>query len=141
LATRKSEPFLNSGFSEGQPAVSPDGGLLAFTSNATGSYEVYVQNLARGSARIRISTNGGRAPRWRSDSRELFFFAPDASAMISAVPDAADRWDAATLTELFRRPRPIQAFAVAPDGRSFLISERTPGTADALFHVVLGSKP
>jgi Tol biopolymer transport system component/predicted Ser/Thr protein kinase len=136
LKTRQPEAFLHSTFNEGEPAVSPDGRWLAFVSNASGAPEVYLQSLTDASQRLRISTHGGRIPRWRGDSKELFFIAPG-RAILSAVPGAAGRWDDATVAELFRVPSTIRGFDAAPDGQSFLISDWTPGAADDLFHIIV----
>jgi Tol biopolymer transport system component len=139
LKTKRSEPVLNSSFDESEPSVSPDGKWLAFISNATGSREVYIQSLGSVPARIRISAKGGLRPRWRGDGRELDYIGPE-QAIVSVVPDAAGSWEDAKATELFRLPVHIQAFAVLPDGQSFLVSDLTPGAGDSLFHVVLGVK-
>ncbi|MCU1349747.1 MAG: serine/threonine protein kinase, partial [Acidobacteria bacterium] len=139
IPEKRSEPLLDSSFSEGEPNVSPDGAWLAFVSNATGTMEVYLQSLTGASERIRISAKGGGSPRWRHDSRELDYVSPE-DAVISVTPGPAGRWDDATSTQLFRHPTRIQAFAVAPDAQSFLISDRAPGAVDSLFHVVIGVK-
>jgi serine/threonine protein kinase len=137
MTTRVSVPAVHSGFHDAEPAVSPDGRWLAFTSNASGTNEIYVQSLEGGSPRIRLSTGGGRLPRWRRDSKELFYVSP-ARAVTSVLPGADGRWDDATVTELFRVPATIRGFDAAPDGASFLISDWIPGAEDNLFHIVTG---
>ena len=59
-------------YSESNPAVSPDGELLAFTSDESGRSEVYVRPLAGGALR-RVSLNGGGQPKWSHSGRELFY--------------------------------------------------------------------
>ncbi|MCM2316997.1 MAG: serine/threonine-protein kinase [Thermoanaerobaculia bacterium] len=137
LKTKKAEAVISSSHSESQPQPSPDGKWLAFTSTATGPYEVYIQSLLDSSARIRISDNDGRMARWRRDGKELFYISASNSVM-SVVPGADGRWDAAKPRELFRIPQPVREFDVFPDGRSFLISTTTQGAADPLIHVVIG---
>ena len=137
MKTRVSEAVVHSGFRDGDPAVSPDGRWLAFVSTASGAREIYVQNLDEGSPRIRLSTTGGGNPRWRGDSKELFYVSLD-RAIVSVVPGPAGRWEDATLTELFRVPATIRGFDAAPDGASFLISDWIPGPADDLFDIVTG---
>jgi serine/threonine protein kinase/Tol biopolymer transport system component len=63
------------------PSFSPDGKWLAFASNQTGDSEIYLMDFPSGAQKRRISTNGGRQPRWRRDSKELFFLAGDGSMM------------------------------------------------------------
>lgn len=135
--SQRSEPVVNSEFEEGWPMVSPDGRWLAFVSNATGTQEVYLQDLANGE-RIRISNRGGILPCWRADGRELFYLPAGRRSVMSATPDAHGNWNAVTLTELFRRPEQISALDALPDGKSFLISETTPGAADDFIHVAVG---
>jgi len=59
-------------FQEHSQRFSPDGRRLAFVSNESGTLEVYVQALGKVNKQ-RVSTSGGTGPRWRGDSRELFF--------------------------------------------------------------------
>jgi len=71
---RASTPVLEMGFDEAFTALSPDGRWIAYSSNETGTYEVYVRpfpNVEDG--RWQISTAGGASPRWGPDGRELFY--------------------------------------------------------------------
>ena len=68
---------------ESNPAVSPDGRWLAYTSDASGRVEVYVTPFPAGGARIQLSTNGGVSPAWSRDGRELYY--RDAKGMIVAA--------------------------------------------------------
>lgn len=138
LRTRKSEPLLNSQSVELHPQASPGGRWLAFTSNATGQEEVYLQSLIGNDVpRVRVSTNGGSSPRWRRDGQELFYISADAAVM-SVVPRISGAWTETQATELFRAPPDTLQFAANPDGQSFLFIEGTRGRSDALFHVITG---
>ena len=101
-----------------EPALSPDDRFLAYASEQSGRWEVYVQALSGASGRWQVSTEGGRNPRWRGDGRELFYLA------------GADRLMAAEVTPgevpLFGAPRElfvqaIDSFEVAPDGQTFVV--------------------
>jgi eukaryotic-like serine/threonine-protein kinase len=85
---RKPHPVLNTEFDDGPAQVSPDGRWLAYRSDASGTYEIYVQSFTAdgraGSGRVRISTNGGGQPRFRPDGQELFYLSGDGRLM--AVP-------------------------------------------------------
>src|SRR5690348_4195400 len=68
-------PLVATGFTEQEPAISPDGRWLAYASNESGANEVYVRPFpATTAARWQVSTGGGEAPRWSSDGRELYFY-------------------------------------------------------------------
>src|SRR5204863_116238 len=66
-------PFLRTPFNETMAVIAPDGRWLAYQSNESGRYEVYVQPFPGGGRPIPISTGGGVFPRWSSDGRELYF--------------------------------------------------------------------
>jgi Tol biopolymer transport system component len=83
---RKPFPVLRTPFEERDAQFSPDGNWIAYHSNESGQYEVYVQPFQRGGERVRISTNGGAPARWRSDGRELFYLTLE--GQLVAVPIA-----------------------------------------------------
>jgi Tol biopolymer transport system component len=137
MKTKRTTPVLASDVSEGSPAVSPDGKWLAYAADSTGSGQVYLISLGGGDARpIRISPNGGEAPHWRRDGREIVYRTLE-GAIISAVPGPAGGWDDAATHELFRVPD-LHRFAILPDGQSFLVQRGSPGPSDSIYHVVLG---
>ncbi len=81
-----SEPLLATEFSERNGEISPDGRWLAYESNASGQYEIYVRpfpNVEDG--QWPISSGGGTKPLWASDGRELFYMAPGARLMVVGV--------------------------------------------------------
>lgn len=63
---------------------SPNGRWVAYASNETGRYEIYVRPFPEGGGTWQMSTAGGIYPRWRRDGAELFYIAPDNTLM--AVP-------------------------------------------------------
>ncbi|MGH9257651.1 MAG: protein kinase domain-containing protein [Vicinamibacterales bacterium] len=79
-------PFavLDSSFEEIAGQFSPDGRLLAYASNESGRYEIYVRTFPEAGGKWQVSVSGGVQPRWRRDGRELFYVAPDRRLM--AVP-------------------------------------------------------
>jgi Tol biopolymer transport system component len=66
-------PFLQTPFEEKEPVFSPDGRWVAYVSNSSGQNEVYVQEFARNSQRMQISSDGGEEPSWGRSGRELFY--------------------------------------------------------------------
>jgi Tol biopolymer transport system component len=77
LADRKAQPFLRTPFNESVPRFSPDGRWLAYISNESGRYEVYVQPYPGPGGKWLISTEGGTEPAWNSNGRELFYRSGD----------------------------------------------------------------
>jgi len=77
LKAGKPEQFLKSQFSDVRPAFSPDGRWLAYASNESGKFEVYVRAFpppASGQGgKWQISTSGGSRPLWSRNGRELFY--------------------------------------------------------------------
>jgi hypothetical protein len=69
----EARPLLNATFNESSPRVSPDGRLLAFVSDETGRYEVYVQAFPDPGAKVQVSIDGGVQPVWRPGTREIVY--------------------------------------------------------------------
>ena len=77
-------PVAQSQFDEAQGQFSPDGRWIAYASNETGRYEIWVQPFPATGTRWQVSLDGGSFPRWQHDGSELFFIHPDNTLM--AVP-------------------------------------------------------
>ena len=133
-------PLLQTRFDTSTPALSPSGEYLAFSANDTGRSEIYVQRFeggGRGGAspklageRRRVSRDGGIGPRWRRDSKELFFLSPDRHVM--AVPaDPGKVLGFGPPAALFRLPTSYQSFTpqatgfeVSGGGQKFIVPVR-----------------
>jgi eukaryotic-like serine/threonine-protein kinase len=115
---REPAPAANARFS-------PDGRFIAFESSATGAYEVYVQSLAAGGRRWRISTEGGSEPAWRADGRELYFVSRDRLIQAVAVTPDSEGLSFGTPQTLFETPVVSwlrNGVSAAPDGQRFLVA-------------------
>jgi Tol biopolymer transport system component len=74
LADKKAAPLINSPYSETHAQISPDGKWIAYTSDSVGKRrEIHVQPFPTGDGRWQISDGGGDWPRWRRDSKELYY--------------------------------------------------------------------
>jgi serine/threonine-protein kinase len=73
LGDHKAQPFLRTPFNESVPRFSPDGRWLAYISNESGRYEIYVQPYPGPGGKWQISTEGGTEPTWNPNGRELFY--------------------------------------------------------------------
>jgi|RhiMethySRZTD1v2_1073278.scaffolds.fasta_scaffold42726_2 DNA-binding winged helix-turn-helix (wHTH) protein/Tol biopolymer transport system component len=127
VADRKPVPFLQTSFNEMHGQVSPDGRWLAYASDESGTWEVYVQTFPEPGAKRTISIGGGAEPQWRRDGRELYYLAPEGTLMAVAVSSTHDVFDAGRAVPLFqaRIPADILAFrnhyAPSHDGQRFLV--------------------
>jgi serine/threonine-protein kinase len=72
-ADRRAVPVVQTPAGEQDPAFSPDGKWLAYSSNESGRNEVYVQPYPGPGARVVVSPDGGVAPAWRGDGAELYY--------------------------------------------------------------------
>jgi Tol biopolymer transport system component len=90
VGERKPFPVVQTGFDEIQGQFSPDGRWVAYASNETGRYEIYIRSFPAAGGQWQISTGGGITPRWRHDGQELFYVAPDNRMMAAPIHVAAD---------------------------------------------------
>ena len=130
---RKAYLLSNSVFDEQTPKLSPDGRWLAYSSDETGNYEIYVQSFSPdgklGSDKKRISTNGGKYPVWRRDGSELFYVATDSAMMATNVKTVGTDFEfsapkALFTTRMLSWGTNFHEFDVSPDGQRFLIGTR-----------------
>ncbi len=126
---RQPTPLLQTEFNEHQAQFSPDGKWIAYTSDESGEPEVYVQTLPASGGRWRVSTGGGAQPKWRRDSRELFYVAADRKLMAVDIK-LGDTFEAGVPKVLFgTRTFTLIEFrnhyAVTADGQRFLINSTT----------------
>ncbi len=84
VETRERTPIVRSLFDESHARFSPDGRWLAYMSNDSGRWEVFVRPADGTGARVQVSTNGGAWPCWSSDGRALYFTAADRT-LVAAV--------------------------------------------------------
>jgi eukaryotic-like serine/threonine-protein kinase len=115
-----------------QGQFSPDGHWVAYTSNESGSYEVYIRPFPHGSGQQKVSTGGGVQPRWSSDGTEIYYIrGPSPSVpLLSTMMAAGIRRGSSGALEIgvpqklfetrFPRIHPrwnVFAYAVIPEGR------------------------
>ncbi len=84
MGERKPFAVLQSSFDEIEGQFSPDGRGLAYASNESGRYEIYIRTFPEAGGKWQVSAAGGVQPRWQRDGHELHYVAPDAQLM--AVP-------------------------------------------------------
>jgi hypothetical protein len=124
---RKAELVADTPYVEDQSQASPDGRWIAFNSDESGRWEVYVARFPGLTERRQVSIAGGVQPRWRRDGRELFYLSLDGSVMTAEFNgDAAGGLIGAprTLFATHLSPSPnVPQYDVTPDGERFLVLE------------------
>ena len=136
---RKPFPFLKTQFNEDYGQFSPDGRWVAYLSNESGKYEVYVIPFPGPGGKWQISTAGGFFPRWRRDGTEIFYLAPDNKLMAAAVNGKGSSFEVGAVKPLFETNPPAgsgQRYAVSADGQRFLFNTAPQQTAAAPITVV-----
>ena len=104
---RKSSPFLQGPFNETSPKISPDGRWIAYISNESGRNEIYVRPFPDSSrGKWQILTDGGEAPVWARNGRELFYLNGDKMMAVSVEVEQAS-----TPVSPGQAGRPVATFA------------------------------
>jgi len=136
---RRAEPVLVTPFDEYRPMLSPDGRWLAYVSDESGRYEVYVQSWPESASRALVSAHGGTGPAWSGDGTELFY--QNGEAMMAVPVEAGTSFSAGTPELLFEGSFKLGVYGsisydVSTDGRFLMMERSRDETADRL-HVVL----
>jgi hypothetical protein len=107
---------------------SPNGRYVAYMSDESGRFEIYVTAFPGPGGRWQVSQNGGIEPRWRKDGRELFFFAPDNRLMAAQVKTDGESFEVGAIQPLFQaRVMGIGSrYDVSKDGKRFLVNSGLP---------------
>jgi eukaryotic-like serine/threonine-protein kinase len=137
VETGQFTPLIQTPALEVQARFSPDNRWIAYASNETGRWEVFVEAFPQSGSRWQVSTDGGSQPIWRRDGKELFFVAPDRKLMAVSVA-AGETFVRGTPRALFEtRMRPTYApypvnYDVTADGQRFLIDAVVPNTGPTI---------
>ena len=142
---RQPVPPFASQFNETGGRFSPDGRWIAYRSNQSGRFEIYVRRFDTAAANSlvsewMISKGGGDGVRWRGDGGELFYQAPDGTIMSAEVlPPAAggSAFQVKAPKPLFKVVLASRAWDVTPDGRRFVLPVPVGGTSPPPFTIVL----
>ena len=105
-------------------SFSPDGRWIAYTSNESGRYEIYVAPFPWTGRRWQVSEEGGLFPQWRSDGREIVYTRQNGELVAAAIEIGTDSLQPSGTQVLFRIHPPIPSgasFALAPDGEKLLV--------------------
>jgi serine/threonine protein kinase/Tol biopolymer transport system component len=135
----KWRPLLQAKYDEAQPQISPDGRWMAYTSNESGKYEVYVRPFPEiETGKWKVSTSGGDSPLWSRDGRELLYRSGDAVMAIAVKAEPALSFE--TPKSLFRGTYvpsnlgfdyDLVTWDISPDGKRFLMMKPMQSTEKA----------
>jgi Tol biopolymer transport system component len=133
-AGSKPQALIDTTADEYAGSLSPDGRWIAYAFRASGRGEIYVQAFPGPGAKFQISTEGGEAPVWRADGKELLFLSPDGHVMAAPI-QTSPSFEAGTPRALFAESLKLERLAVSPDGQRLLV--RIPRAAPAASSVRL----
>ncbi len=117
--------ILDTGYVEAMPAISPDDRWIAYTSDRTGTREIWAASYPDFKNIQRVSFSGGFEPRWSRDAKELYFW--QGNSMMASSLDAGNKFSVPR--ELFRGDDFVGAgtnwpiYGVARDGRYLMIRD------------------
>jgi Tol biopolymer transport system component len=121
LRPGKPEPFLKTPANERNGEFSPDGRWLAYTSDESGTYQIYVRSFPDKGGKWQISNNGGLFPKFAGNGRNLFYRTDDNQVMVAAytvkddafVAEKPRVWSDKRMVNIGMFPN----YDVAPDGK------------------------
>jgi Tol biopolymer transport system component len=137
-------PHLTSEFTESHGVISPDGRMLAYQSDETGRFEIYVETFPDQTDRWRVSTGGGGGPLWSRDGRELYFI-EDESKLLAVSVDGDGGGSGVRFGEPellfaanFKAGAPRQAFDTI-DGETFVVNRSVGDRATSPLTIVVNA--
>ena len=141
--THLEETIFETPSTERNAVVSRNGRWLAYESDSSGRFEIYVRPFPNTSAGHRlVSTGGGARPLWAPSGRELFYEAPDGALMAVRVEDGGV-WNAGSPKKVVEGPYVTggagsgRSYDVSNDGKRFLMVKRAPGEGAASPQIVV----
>ncbi len=125
--------------------ISPDGKWVAYESNETGDWEVFITTYPVAGGKLQVSRSGGRQPRWRGDGNEIFYVDPH--GMLTGVPVTTEpSLSTGAPIELFEtNSRPyisssdLFMYDVTHDGKRFIVDRYFRPATVAPLNIVLNS--
>ncbi len=144
LPNQQSRPYLETQFKEMHGRLSPDDRWLAYASDESGQFEIYVSSFAQPQRRWLISAGGGVEPTWRGDGQELFYLSLDGKVMSVPLKTGGATLEIGEPVPLFEthigaesRGPYRQHYQPSADGQRFVLTRRVPEKAAAPIRVLL----
>ncbi len=154
VATKKASSVLSDPTATlRSPVLSPDGHWLAYSSNESGRYQLYVRPYPALDRKWQISQNGLLTqsnffalvattyhPHWRNDGRELLYISLNGTVDAVSIETEGGNLSATELKTLFKPSFPLIAIAASPDHTKFLAAIVPGDVTSEPIHVVLGPR-
>jgi Tol biopolymer transport system component/predicted Ser/Thr protein kinase len=123
---------------------SPDARWIAYSTNETGTWEIFVSPFPGGNGKWQVSRGGGEEPRWRRDGKELFFLSAEGRIMAVPVKLMESNFESGSPVALFQAHlrQPISAmdvvsYDVSADGQRFLVNTKMQESNPAPMSIIL----
>jgi Tol biopolymer transport system component len=116
---QKTRPYLATSSNETSAVISPDGRVVAYTSDASGRQEIYVDAFPDPTAARRVSTDGATGASWRADGREIYF--TSGRTVYACAVNTQSSIEVGKPRILFELPNEIRGLASRPDGDGFYL--------------------
>ncbi len=134
-------PYVQTEAVEYSGNFSPDGQWIAYTSDESGRFEIYVQAFPTTKGKWQVSTTGGGMPVWGKNGKELFYLAPDKKLMAVDVAGTRGTFEQGIPRPLFEADvdnyATVNRYAVSRDSKRFLINTSVEGASANPIMVVM----
>jgi Tol biopolymer transport system component len=114
-------PVVRSAFNDVQGVISPDGRWMAWASDDSGRFEIYVDRFPKPQGRIKLTAGGGSDPRWRRDGGELYF-RRGSEIHAATLAMAGATLDILSTARLFAAGADLRDYDARRDGRGFVLN-------------------
>jgi Tol biopolymer transport system component len=136
VAEHTPHQVLAASFHNYNPSLSPDGRWMAYASDESGRFEIYVRPFPGPGGRWQVSLNGGNEPVWSPSGGEIFYRSGD--GMMTATVRTQGGFEVGNRTKLFEGsydigPSALTNYDVSRDGRAFVMLQQVQGTAQSVF--------
>jgi Tol biopolymer transport system component len=138
-------PFLATKADETNGQISPDGKWVAYASNESGDWEIYVTTFPAASGKWQVSRGGGTEPRWRGDGKEIFYIGPKTTLTAVSV-NSEGTFSTGNQMPLFHSQLRAQVsstdlfnYDVSKDGQRFLVNRYAKPPQVTPLHIVLNA--
>jgi serine/threonine-protein kinase len=116
-------PLVNTDFDEPDGCFSPDGKWIAYMSDESGGYEIYIRSAKRNDTqKWKVSAGGGTAPRWAGNSIDLCYVSSENKMTLVTLQYKGNVIEVAGRHSLFVVPAFLESYDISPNGKTLVIN-------------------